>query len=100
MLMYNGKITTGYSEPWDLWMLIDQAKHAKLKAEKRDSALRATLRREKSGQAGIRSKQKQQEYSGKQDSNIVNSNKSWESKVPIKRDSDNLENVIKGEKPG
>jgi hypothetical protein len=96
--MYNGIITTGYSKPWDLWMLIDQAKQAKLKAEKRDSASQAALRREKSGQAEIKSKHKQQEHSGKQDSNVVDSNKPWESKVTIRRTSDNLENVIKGEK--
>jgi tetratricopeptide (TPR) repeat protein len=76
-----------------------QARQVKLKAEKRGREIQASLQREQIRQAGIRAKHKQHKQSVQQDSHVVNINKPWESKVPIKRASDDLENVIKGKNP-
>jgi hypothetical protein len=94
-----------------------QTKQARLEARRQKRERLAALRLEQSRQAGIRSEQrrqiaqktlektslpqkhKDQKRLINQDSNSVNSAKPWESKVPIKRDSDDLENVIKGKKP-
>jgi len=94
-----------------------QTQQARLEARRQKRERLAALRLEQSRQAGIRSerrrqiatktldkislpqKHKHQERPVNQDSNSVNSAKPWESKVPIKRSSDDLENVIKGENP-
>lgn len=94
-----------------------QTKQARLEARRQKRERLTALRLEQSRQAGIRikrsqqtttttpdkkslpEKHKHQEDPINQDANSVDSAKPWESKVPIKRDSDNLENVIKGENP-
>lgn len=94
-----------------------QTKQARLEARRQNRERLAALRLEQSRQAGIRAerrrqlatktldkislpqKYKHQERPVNQDSNSVNSAKPWESKVPIKRSSDDLENVIKGKNP-
>jgi len=73
---------------------LKQSRQARIGAERRRQIAIKALDKTSSPQ-----KHKHQERSINQDANSVNSAKPWESRVLIKRASDDLENIIKGEKP-
>ena len=73
---------------------LEQSRQAGIRAERRRQLATKTL-----DKISLPQKYKHQERPVNHDSNSVNSAKPWESKVPIKRSSDDLENVIKGENP-